>query len=122
MIFELYVKTELAFLGQVLTNVPMTQMISSFLSVVVAGGVKSVIVDEVTSDKMATILPHHPGVFKETKTPPSVLGGCSDVQEEDMARVEAHSLVVRSRTDEICAQNYYTNLKRQHRIIEKILV
>ena len=58
----------------------MTQMISSFLSVAVAGGVKSVIVDEVTSDKMATIHPHHPGVFKETKTSTSVLGGCSDVQ------------------------------------------
>ena len=43
--------------------------------------------DEVTSDKMATIHSHHLGVFKETKTPTSVLGGCSDVQEEDMARV-----------------------------------
>ena len=47
--------------------------------------------DEVTSDKMATIHSHHPGVFKETKTPTSVLGGCSDVQEEDMARVEAQA-------------------------------
>ena len=47
--------------------------------------------DEVTSDKMATIHSHHPGVFKETKTPTSVLGGCSDVQEEDMARVKAQA-------------------------------